>query len=109
MVMVMVMVMVMQEGKKIDVLGLKTKLSKIGRYRSIDLGDIKKYRLDGTKLDTAIQTKIPVNRDFRRKQSNHKTDQSMKTDHSVLLFGQMLCIIMPDKKYLLHSLYFLIV
>ena len=33
----------------------------------------------------------------------------MKTDHSVLLFGQMLCIIMPDKKYLLHSLYFLIV
>ena len=48
----------MLEGKNIDVLGLKTKLSKIGRYRSIDLGDIKKYRLDGTKLDTAIQTKI---------------------------------------------------
>merc|ERR1712033_91174 len=48
----------MLEGKKIDVLGLQTKLSKIGRYRSIDLGDIKKYRLDGTKLDTAIQTKI---------------------------------------------------
>merc|ERR1712215_626752 len=48
----------MLEGKKTDVLGLQTKLSKIGRYRSIDLGDIKKYRLDGTKLDTAIQTKI---------------------------------------------------
>ena len=33
---------------------------------------------------------IPVNRDFHRKQSNHKIDQSMKTDHFVLLFTQML-------------------
>ena len=44
--------------KKTDVLGLQTKLSKIGRYRSIDLGDIKKYRLDRTVMATSIQTKI---------------------------------------------------
>ena len=46
------------EGKKTDVLGLQTKLSKIGPKRSIQLGDIKKYRLDRTRIDTAIQTKI---------------------------------------------------
>merc|ERR1712215_604094 len=48
----------MLEGKKTDALGLKTKLSTIGRHRNIQLSDIKKYRLDGTTLDTAIQTKI---------------------------------------------------
>ena len=48
----------MLEGKKIDVLGLQTKLSKIGPNRSIKLGGIKKYRLDGTVMDTAVQTKI---------------------------------------------------
>merc|ERR1712002_797222 len=46
------------EGKKTDVLGLQTKLCKIGPKRSIQLGDIKKYRLDRTRIDTAIQTKI---------------------------------------------------
>merc|ERR1711888_462816 len=48
----------MLEGKKTDVLGLQTKLSKIGPHRSIQLGDIKKYRHDRTVIDTAIQTKI---------------------------------------------------
>ena len=33
--------------------------------------------------------KLPVNRDFRHKQSNHKTDQSMKTYQSAKLFRQM--------------------
>merc|ERR1711888_47994 len=33
-------------------------LSKIGPNRSIQLGGIKKYRLDGTVMDTAVQTKI---------------------------------------------------
>ena len=32
---------------------------------------------------------LPENCDFRPKQSNHKTDQPMKTDHYVMLFGQM--------------------
>ena len=43
---------------------------------------------------------LPVNRDFRRKQSNYKTDQSMKTDQSVWLFGQMPRLVMPDELYL---------
>ena len=43
---------------------------------------------------------IPVNRDFRRKQRNDKTDQSMKIDQSVRLFGQMPRLVMPDKLYL---------
>ena len=45
----------MLDGKKIDVLGLQTKLSKIGPNRSIQLGSIKKYR---TVMPTKIQTKI---------------------------------------------------
>ena len=45
----------MLEGKKTDVLGLKTKLSKISPNRSIQLGSIKKYR---TVMPTRIQTKI---------------------------------------------------
>ena len=43
---------------------------------------------------------IPVNRDFRRKQSNHKADESMKTDQSVWLFGQMPSLVIPDELYL---------
>ena len=48
----------MLEGKKTDVLGLQTKLSKISPNRSIQLGGIKKYRLDRTRMLTSIQTKI---------------------------------------------------
>ena len=48
----------MLEGKKTDVLGLQTKLSKISPNRSIQLGDIKKYRFDRTVMATRIQTKI---------------------------------------------------
>ena len=35
--------------------------------------------------DNSLETQIflPVNRDFRRKQSNHKADHSMKTDQFV--------------------------
>merc|ERR1711891_18311 len=55
----------MLDGKKIDVLGLQTKLSKIGPNRSIQLGGIKKYRLDDTVMATAIQTKI-VNSPMRK-------------------------------------------
>ena len=44
-----------------------------------------------------VLTYIPVNHNFRRKQSNHKTDQSMKTDQSVRLFSQMPRLIMPKK------------
>ena len=48
----------MLEGIKTDVLGLRTKLSKITHNRSIQLGSIKKYRLDRTVMLTSIQTKI---------------------------------------------------
>ena len=48
----------MLEGIKTDVLGLQTKLSKISYHRSIKLGSIKQYRLDGTRMLWSIQTKI---------------------------------------------------
>ena len=48
----------MLEGIKTDVLGLQTKLSKINHHRTIQLGDIKQYRLDGTRMLRSIQTKI---------------------------------------------------
>ena len=38
--------------------------------------------------------------DWHRKQINHKTDQSMKTDQSVRLFGQMSRLVMANKLYL---------
>ena len=38
--------------------GLQKKLSKISKHRSIQLGDIKKYRLDCTVMATKIQTNI---------------------------------------------------
>ena len=37
---------------------------------------------------------ITSNGDWRRKQSNHKSDQSMKTGQSVGLFGQLLLLVM---------------
>ena len=48
----------MLEGIKTDVLGLQTKLSKISKHRSIQLGDIKQYRKDSTRMLGSIQTKI---------------------------------------------------
>ena len=48
----------MLEVIKTDVLGLQTKLSNISYHRSIQLGDIKQYRLDGTRMLGSIQTKI---------------------------------------------------
>ena len=44
----------MLEGKKKDVLGLQTKLSKLSTNRSIHLGGIKKYGLDRTVMPTRI-------------------------------------------------------
>ena len=35
--------------------------------------------------------------DLRRKQSNHKSDQSMKSGQSVCLFGQLLLLVMLVK------------
>ena len=43
---------------------------------------------------------LPVNRDFRRKQSHYKTGQSMKIDQSVKLFGQIPRLVMHDELYL---------
>ena len=56
------------EGKKTDVLGLKTKLSKISPNISIQLGSIKKYR---TVMPTKIQKK-------NIKQSNEKDGKAVQ-------------------------------
>ena len=40
-------------------------------------------------LSSLMDYRISVNHDFCHKESNHKTDQSMKTDQSAKLFGQM--------------------
>ena len=48
----------MLKGIKTDVLELQTKLSKISYHRSIQLGGIKQYRKDGTRMLGSIQTKI---------------------------------------------------
>ena len=38
-------------------------------------------------IDTSRRKPLPVNCDFHHKQSNHKTDHSLKTDQFVRLFG----------------------
>ena len=48
----------MLEGTKTYVLGLQTKVTKIRYHRNIELGDIKQYRKDGTRIQGRIQTKI---------------------------------------------------
>ena len=40
-------------------------------------------------MDGANKSRITSNGDLRRQQSNHKTDESMKTGQSVGLFGQL--------------------
>ena len=50
--------------------------------------------------------KVISNGDLRGKQSNHKTDESMKIGQSVGLFGQLFLLVMPECQafYLLSNL-----
>ena len=44
-----------------------------------------------------LTPKNTSNGNLRRKQSNHKSDQSMKSGQSVCLFGQLLLLVMLVK------------
>ena len=48
----------MLEGKKTDVLGLRMKVSKRIGNRKLQLGDIKKFRKDKTRMMEGMRTKI---------------------------------------------------